>query len=92
MAAKVSDNMQLLQEKRREEFNQKVSIMVSGDIDENFSNVEFRSHIDNSNPDNMLVDLTHQFIHRAIVIGVKAQKEGLKPYDYIAQEHRQFKK
>jgi len=80
--------MELLQEKRMQEFNQKVNIMVQQDIDENFSNAEFRSYIDNSNPDNMLVDLTHQFIHRAIVIGVKAHQEGLKPYDYIAREHK----
>ena len=33
--------------------------MVQGDIDEHFSNAEFRQYIDNSNPDNMLVDLTH---------------------------------
>ena len=72
VGAKVIDNMQLLQEKRREEFNQKVSLMVSGDIDKNFSNAEFRSNIDAANPDNMLLELTQQFIHRAIIMGVKA--------------------
>jgi len=32
--------------------------MVDGDID-TFNNAEFRQFIDNSNPNNMLVDLTH---------------------------------
>ena len=45
--------------------------MLEGDIDEHFTNVEFRSFIDPLNPDNMLVDLTHQFIHRAIVTGLR---------------------
>ena len=46
--------------------------MVSGDIDKNFSNAEFRLNTDASNPDNMLVELTQAFIHRAIITGVKA--------------------
>lgn len=59
VALKVIDNMELLQEKRRDEFRKKVNIMAQGDIDENFSNAEFRSNVDSMNPDNMLVDLTH---------------------------------
>ena len=69
----------------------KVRVMMNGDIDK-FNNADFRSFIDNSNPDNMLVDLTHQFIHRAIVIGVQAQKQGKKSHDLIEENHEQFKK
>ena len=73
VGTKVLANMELLQQKRRDEFMDQVCIMVDGDID-TFNNAEFRQFIDNSNPNNMLVDLTHQFIHKAIVIGIQAQK------------------
>ena len=56
---RVQDNMEILQEKRLAEYNAKVALMLNADIDENFTNAEFRSYVDQSNPDNMLVDLTH---------------------------------
>jgi len=67
--------MEILQEKRLAEYNAKVALMLNADIDENFTNAEFRSYVDHSNPDNMLVDLTHQFIHRAIEVGHKKHQD-----------------
>ena len=56
---KVVDNMEILQEKRLAEYNDKVNLMLNGDIDEHFTNAEYRAYVDKNNPHNMLVDITH---------------------------------
>ena len=66
---KVIDNVSILQERRQKEYNHKVNQMLHSDLDQTFTNIEFRRNVDPSNPDNMLVDLTHAFIHRAIEVG-----------------------
>ena len=48
-----------------------MALMLNKDIDEHFSNAEFRNMIDPNFNGNMLEDLTHQFIHRAIETGSK---------------------
>ena len=45
--------------------------MLNGDIDDEFTNQEFRSYLDASNPENLIEDLTQHIIHIAIERGVK---------------------
>lgn len=71
---KVEDNIEILQEKRRMEFNARVNGMLYGDIDADLSNAEFRQNIDPLNSSNMLLELTHQFVHQAIKVGAKKRK------------------
>ena len=76
LANKVLDNMEILQEKRNKEFQERVNQMLYSDIDETFTNAEFKHFMDPKNADTMLLDLTHQFIHRAIQIGHKRFMES----------------
>lgn len=75
---KIIDNMELLQEKRQAEYNSKVMAMCYEDVDEEFTNAEFRSFLDNSNHDNMLEDLVQQFVHKAIELGAKEYADKQK--------------
>ena len=49
--------------------------MLEGDIDKLFTNAEFRKFIDPLQQECMLIDLTHQFINRAVVKGYKNYHE-----------------
>ena len=49
--------------------------MLEGDIDKLFTNAEFRKFIDPLQQECMLIDLTHQFINRAVVKGSKNHQD-----------------
>lgn len=51
--------MEILQEKRNKEFQERVNQMLYSDIDETFTNAEFKHYMDPKNADTMLLDLTH---------------------------------
>jgi len=86
IANKVVDNMEILQEKKLGEFSENVEKMLSAaDLEECFTTAEFKHFLDPLNPDNMLTDLTHKFIHRAVEIGLEQKgaerKSTLQPKD-----------
>ena len=59
IASKVLDNMEILQEKRNKEFQDRVNQMLYSDIDEHFTNAEIKHFMDPKSADSMLLDLTH---------------------------------
>ena len=63
------DVTEILQEKRLKEFQDKVNKMLEANINEHFSNADFRRYMDPRSADSMLQDLAHHFIHRAVVVG-----------------------
>lgn len=76
IANKLIDKIEALQEKEEKDLKDRMRQLLESDVNEHFTNTQLKYYLDPRSAQCLLEDLSHAFIHRAVVVGSRKLSES----------------